>query len=169
MIDDTLGPRTAVLEAVFVLECVAPPQLAVDRFLPPTPLRVAVDTRRVDRSDRQPDRRSIARAGERTVDLARHRKILATLVPPMLASADELARARAADVVARATDAARAALDAEIHRLRALAAVNPSVRPDEVVAAERERDQLLAALPSSRPRLDALRFIASPDFLGLRA
>jgi ATP-dependent helicase HepA len=38
--DKTGAPR---LEAVYVLECVAPQQLQVDRFLPPTPIRVVVD------------------------------------------------------------------------------------------------------------------------------
>jgi ATP-dependent helicase HepA len=31
------------LDAVFILECVAPPHLHIDRFLPPTPIRVAVE------------------------------------------------------------------------------------------------------------------------------
>src|SRR5207302_5553481 len=31
------------LEAIYLLECIAPPHLHVDRFLPPTPVRVLVD------------------------------------------------------------------------------------------------------------------------------
>jgi ATP-dependent helicase HepA len=31
------------LEAVYVLECVAPPHLHIDRFLPPTPIRVSTE------------------------------------------------------------------------------------------------------------------------------
>jgi ATP-dependent helicase HepA len=31
------------MEAVYVLECVAPPHLHIDRFLPPTPIRVVVE------------------------------------------------------------------------------------------------------------------------------
>lgn len=33
------------LEAIFLIECIAPPPLHVDRFLPPTPQRVLVDYR----------------------------------------------------------------------------------------------------------------------------
>jgi ATP-dependent helicase HepA len=33
----------ASMEAIYVLECVAPPHLHVDRFLPPTPIRVVVE------------------------------------------------------------------------------------------------------------------------------
>jgi ATP-dependent helicase HepA len=31
------------MEAVYALECVAPPHLHIDRFLPPTPIRVVLD------------------------------------------------------------------------------------------------------------------------------
>src|SRR5262249_42058273 len=34
--------ETRSLEAVYVLECVAPPHLHIDRFLPPSPIRVTV-------------------------------------------------------------------------------------------------------------------------------
>jgi ATP-dependent helicase HepA len=40
--------RRIYLEAIYLLECIAPPQLHVDRFLPPTPLRVLVDHRGQD-------------------------------------------------------------------------------------------------------------------------
>ena len=39
------GAEALILEAVFVLDVVAPPELYVDRFLPPMPLRVVVDQR----------------------------------------------------------------------------------------------------------------------------
>ena len=44
----------------------------------------------------------------------------------------------------------------------------PAVRPAEISALEAERDAVLAALPTARPRLDSLRLVASPDFLQLR-
>ena len=46
--------------------------------------------------------------------------------------------------------------------------MNPSVRPEEIEALRREREQLLALLPTARPRLDALRLVTSPDVLSLR-
>jgi ATP-dependent helicase HepA len=59
-------------------------------------------------------------------------------------------------------------LDAELSRLRALRAVNPSVSEAEIAAIVAERSELLAALPQSRLRLDAVRFVVSADFLALR-
>ena len=46
--------------------------------------------------------------------------------------------------------------------------MNPAVRPAEIAALEAEREAVLAALPTARPRLDSLRLVASTDFLQLR-
>src|SRR5699024_5916801 len=45
LIDDALPSRSALLQAVFVLECVADQRLDANRFLPPTPVVVSVDSR----------------------------------------------------------------------------------------------------------------------------
>jgi ATP-dependent helicase HepA len=98
----------------------------------------------------------------------RYRKFLAKLVPPMLAKAEAVAGEHAQQHLADATARATATLDGELSRLRALRAVNPAINPAEIAALEAERSALLAALPQSRLRLDAVRFVASPDFLALR-
>lgn len=165
LLDEALPPRTVLLEAVFVLECIAERSLQIARFLPLEPLRVVIDTRLQPRADFQPGQRSIERADERNVDLLRYRKPLSALVPPMLKRATEEAVELAAQRIARAEDAAASLLGREIDRLTALATINPAVRPEEIDALERERDALAAVLPQARPRLDALRLIASPDFL----
>jgi ATP-dependent helicase HepA len=52
--------------------------------------------------------------------------------------------------------------------LHALRAVNPSINAAEIAGLEEERAALLEALPQARLRLDAVRFVVSPDFLALR-
>jgi ATP-dependent helicase HepA len=47
----------------------------------------------------------------------------------------------------------------ELERLRTLAAVNPGVRPQEIVAVEREMAELGRHLASAQLRLDAVRLI----------
>jgi ATP-dependent helicase HepA len=96
------------------------------------------------------------------------RKVLASLVPPMLGACETAARRDAAAVVATAAAAVQARLDSEIARLESLARVNPAVSAADVQALREERDALLAALPGARPRLDAVRLVTSPDFLLLR-
>lgn len=168
LIEDALPARTVLLEAVFVLECVAERRLHAARFLPPTPLRVVVDTRMQLRPDYAPSERALQRAADRPIDVLKYRKILATLLPPMLKRAAQDAAEQARLAIDEAGAAAESLLGREIERLDALAKVNPAVHPDEVAALRAELDALRIALPAARPRLDALRVVASPDFVNLR-
>lgn len=168
LIDETLPPRTALLETVYVLECIADTKLNIARFLPPTPLRVVVDSRLQRREDFIADAHSVALAADRQFDLSPMRKVLNSLVPPMLGAGETAARRDAANLIAEAAEDAKTRLDAELTRLESLARVNPAVSATEVQALHAERDAVLAALTGARPRLDAVRLITSPDFLLLR-
>jgi ATP-dependent helicase HepA len=163
LIDAALPPRTALLECVFVLGCVADRRLDVGRFLPPLPLRMVVDTRLTARNDYAPNPASLARAKEQPLDAARYRPLLAKLVPPMLAACETQARGLAAAEIGSALAAAERELGAAQARLVALAKVNPSVREEEIAALADELDALRAALATATPRLDAIRFVCSQD------
>ena len=49
--DPKVDAAPIMIEAIFVLESVAPARLHVDRFLPPTPVRVLVDMSQQDCSE----------------------------------------------------------------------------------------------------------------------
>ena len=168
LIDDSLPPRSAILEAVFVLECIAPMQLNAERFLPPLPISVAIDSKLQLRPAFAPNERASVRAGDRQYDISPMRKVLAALIPPMLERAHAESAAQCALRSDEAMAAADALLSAEILRMEALARVNASVRAEEIQALRDEREQLLAVLPNARPRLDSVRLVASADFLSLR-
>lgn len=168
LVDPALPPRSALLEAVFLLECVAPAKLHVDRFLPPLPLRaVGRLAPKPERPDYQPSDEARRRASELTIDLGKLRKVLNQLLPPMLKTAQAKVERLARREVEGAMLAADQRLEAEIERLVALAAVNPGVRAEEIAAATDEKQKLHELLPESRVRLDAVRLIVSPDFLTL--
>ena len=168
MVDDVLPPRTALLQAVFLLECVADRKLDAERFLPILPIVVTVDTRLVERADFAPSEIALRKAGDRNIEVVRYRKFLGKLVPPMLERCEALGGVQAKTRIEEATSLATTMLDAELSRLLALRAVNPSVSEVEIAAVVAERSALLAALPQSRLRLDAVRFVVSADFLALR-
>jgi ATP-dependent helicase HepA len=168
MVDDVLPPRTALLQAVFVLECVADKTLDAERFLPTLPIVLTVDTRLAERADFAPSDTALRKAGDRNIEVARYRKFLGKLVPPMLERAQALAALRGQASIAEALADATATLDAELSRLLALRAVNPSISAAEIATVTAERSALLEALPQSRLRLDAVRFVVSADFLALR-
>ncbi len=167
LVDPSLPPRTVLLEALYVLECIADVRLDAPRFLPPTPVCIRVDSRLAQR-DYVPSPQALARARERPLDISRYRRYLTQIVPPMLERTAALATERALDVTGMAVAQARIALDARVARLRALAECNGSVRHEEIARAEATRDVLLGALGRARPRLDAVRMAVSTDFLALR-
>ncbi|GLQ49680.1 RNA polymerase-associated protein RapA [Dyella flava] len=168
MVDDALPPRNALLQAVYVLECVADHRLDAERFLPTQPIVVTIDTKLTERAQFQPSDASIRKAGDRNIEVPRYRKFLNKLVPPMLEKAEAAAALHAQSSIADAINEARDALDAELARLRALQAINLSISEAEVTGVEEERSALLNALPQARLRLDAVRFVVSADFLALR-
>ena len=168
MVDDTLTPRSALLQAVYVLECIAQRNLDAERFLPTQPIVVTMDTKLAERTNFQPSDGSLRRAADRNIEVPRYRKFLNKLVPPMLEKAEAAAALRAQSSIASAVNEARETLDAELARLHALRAVNPSISDGEIAGIEHERAALLNALPQARLRLDAVRFVVSADFLALR-
>ena len=168
LVDDALAPKTVLLQAVHLLDCVAAPALHADRFLPPLPLCSIVDTKLTARPDWRPHASSLVRASERSTDATRYRKYFAALVPSMLKRCEELARERAGVEIAAALAAAEHELGGEHARLAALRLVNPGVSAAELDAIDSELAALRLALPRSLLRLDSLRFVCSADFLGLR-
>lgn len=167
LVDDALPARSALLECVFVLTCIADRELAVERYLPPLPIRIVVDTRLLPRHDYQPGADSVKRSTERAIEYSRYRKLLTKLVKPMLAHAETLARERAQIEIGAALTAIERDLGDEHARLVALARVNAAVRTEEIEAIDAELEALRTAIPQAAPRLDAVRFICSPDFLNL--
>ncbi|MCC7255619.1 MAG: RNA polymerase-associated protein RapA, partial [Dokdonella sp.] len=163
LIDQALPMRTALLECVFVLDCVAERSLDIGRFLPPLPIRVTVDTRLSVRPEHQADASSLLRAREQAIDAARYRPLLAKLVPPMLAACETEARRMAATEIGTALADLERELGAQRARLVALARINPAVRDGEIEALDAELLGLKEALAGAAPRLDAIRFSCSSD------
>src|SRR5690606_33297131 len=133
------------------------------RCLPRGPRPAVAVPRPNLRNDHQRHPASIARAKEQPADPARFRPLLAKLVPPMLAACETEARRLAATETGAALDAAQRELEAERARLVALARVNPAVREEEIDAISAELEDIRHALSTAAPRLDAIRFVCSPD------
>jgi ATP-dependent helicase HepA len=167
LVDPELPGQSVLLQCVFVLECVADKALHVEQYLPPQAVESIVDTKLAER-EFVPSERAIQRADEQALDLAPQRRILATVVPPMLAAAQERAEAKAKTRIDLALANVHAELGHEIERLRALSRVNSAVQAGEIAALERQQTQLLAAIPQARVRLDALRLIVNSSFQRLR-
>lgn len=152
--------RGLYLEALFLLEAPAPPGLHLDRFLPPTPLRVLVDHQGADLTESLPHqglRRVLQEGGGQ--GLPAQEALRATLLPRLLREAEARARGRVPALLAQARSALEAQLGAERARLRDLQRVNPAVGPEEAAALARLQEALAGHLAGATLRLEALRLI----------
>jgi ATP-dependent helicase HepA len=152
--------RDILLEAVYLLECVAPGRLHVDRFFPATPIRVIVDHQLADCSGRF----SIELLEKNLKDSSVYSfldrpEISQVLLPKMLHRTQELAEARIPGLVVGAVAEMETHLGHEVARLRALRQVNRSIREEEIALAEEQITLLRQHMETARLRLDALRLI----------
>jgi ATP-dependent helicase HepA len=152
------GSEGLLLEQHFVIECIAPSSLHVERFLPPQPVRVVVDHAGEDQSDDEAYKTARLRKGDvsKLLDKPVMRK---KLMPLMLKKAEEVATTRMAELVEAAKAAIGTRLDSEIERLEDLGKLNDHVRVDEIEGMKKQKEQLLAAVTEARVRLDALRLV----------
>jgi ATP-dependent helicase HepA len=147
------------LETIHILECVAPPKLHVDRFLAPTPLRIVVDHHASEVSGQIPESllREVLQRGD---PLALEQpEVREELLPVLLRTSRDLATRRVSGLIAAARVEMAAQLDHEIGRLRELAKVNRSVRPEEIDLLIQQKEALDQHLGGARLRLDAVRVI----------
>ncbi len=152
------GGEGLVLQACFIAECIAPPALHASRFLPATPIRIAIDHQGRDLTADPAFTRAKLTSGDptRTVEneAVRHK-----LLPTMLGKAQQLAETQLKTLQQRALTTMRKHLDDEIARLEDLQSRNPHVRAEEITALSDQREALVAAVESASLRLDAVRLV----------
>jgi ATP-dependent helicase HepA len=145
------------LQAIYVLETVAPPGLNADRFLPPTPVNVMVDHvgNAIDGT-----------VAERLKDaepwkLLEHESIRMQLIPAMIEATRPIAEQAAESTIADARTQMRETLGTEYKRLEYLKQVNDNIREEELAHARDAITTLDETLAAARLRLDAIRVISA--------
>ena len=155
-----LKPGTMLLEAIFSLSCVAPGELQLQRYLPPTPVRVLLDGLHNDLSDILSSAYLNRLAQETPLhsarELVRHARPQLT---SMLAQAKALAEARAMRLREDAATTMHTEQKIELERLQALAGVNPNIRPEEIRFLQQMAERLHGFIDSAQLRLDAMRVV----------
>ncbi len=145
--------KAVLLECAFVLETLAPGRLHLDRFLPPTVLRVCVDHHGRP-ADRPPF--AVLQAGDPRA-LVGQETFRRDLFPNMLDAARRMATEAVPSIIDAARQQAADTLNADLARLEDLATRNPRVSPAEMATLRDFRDEVLAKLSETRLRHDALR------------
>ncbi len=149
-----------LLECLFIVECSAPAELQIGRFLPHTPIRVLIDQNQKDVSA-DIEHRDLLEVG---IKFDKN-KIIAFLnsqrphLINILSVAEQKAKADMQQLVDEATQAMLESLSNEIKRLVRLKKVNPTIRTEEI---EQLKDMTMLAhenIQAAQLRLDAVRFL----------
>ncbi|MFT6518043.1 MAG: ATP-dependent helicase HepA [Candidatus Azotimanducaceae bacterium] len=157
-----LPAGTLLVETLYIADCVAPTGLMVDRYLPPTVIRLLMQPGLTDISEHMPwndfdeTKLDVPKAALGGIVESQRGGI-----KKMLEAARDLASHQLLNLTGKATDQASKALDLEIDRLTALQRINDTVRPGEVTHLKETRTQLLLAIERADIRLDGIRIIVA--------
>jgi ATP-dependent helicase HepA len=108
-----------LLEAVYLVECVAPAALTADRFFPPSPLRIVIDNRKTEVTERFTAAAIRAHCVNDTLDrLPVGLDTLQSVLTPMVEAGGAAAERRLAPLVADAVAKMKSFYEGRINRLR---------------------------------------------------
>lgn len=152
------GPVAILLEAYYIIECIAPASLQTDHYLPAIPIRVAVDHQGEDYTANPALLKASLRRGSHRKLLSQP-KVTGEMIPEMMKALETLAGQRRVTTVQKAITKMNDDLSGEKARLKDLSQVNPLIDDEELSALDEHHSQLTKALKGARLRLDSLRLI----------
>ncbi|MEA2119532.1 RNA polymerase-associated protein RapA [Halovibrio sp. HP20-50] len=161
---DAIPSGRLMAELVFRTHCPAPKKLHLNRFLPPTAVRVLLDesganlTSKISFTGLGKNLQKVNKSLARDLIKSRHDQLR-----QLLTQGEGEAERQLPSIVENAEVQMRTHLDAEIARLTALAEHNPAVRSAEIDALKDERKALSEAIENTRLRLDSVRVIITVD------
>jgi len=153
---------TVMLECLYSLEAAPVEGLQVDRYLPPTVIRILLDEKGIDHNSKLAH--EILNARHVKVDIDTANKIVRAkqkILKLMLERCEQTAQLKVTSVLEQAHQQSSDALLKEVNRLKALSKVNPTVRASEIEFFENQLKALTKVLDSASLRLDALRVVVA--------
>jgi ATP-dependent helicase HepA len=155
-------PGSVLLECLYVLEAAAVEALQSQRYLPPTTIRVVLDERGHDHSEKLAHE-AINRVGADVDTNTAFQVVRAKqkLLKTLLERCEQHAQQQAPSIFKQAHAQSEDILMREINRLKALQQVNPNVRDAEIAFFEQQLQALTQLIDATRLRLDALRVIVT--------
>jgi ATP-dependent helicase HepA len=151
-----------LLEALFVVECLAPRKLHAARFLPPTLIRILLNIKG-QRLEQELPCETLTREAQ-PLEPQQMAPILATYRKPILQMLDmtqAAAQQALPGIVQQAGQRMMSEYTEEIQRMTQLKKHNPGVREGEIRLLQQQGADLHRHLQASRLRLDALRLVVT--------
>lgn len=149
-----------LFEGYFLLNAVAEKKLQVEKWFPPTPLRILLNAKLTDLTSKIPKKfidentQSITSEGkERLKDLPRE------FMKECIKKGKELCIPRAKQYKEKFKEDMLKFMNQEIERLESLRKINPTVSETEIVLLKFNRDNILKAIDRAEISLDSFRII----------
>jgi ATP-dependent helicase HepA len=149
-----------LFEGFFLLHSVADKKLQLQKFFPPTPLRVLLNGQFSDLTQKIPKKF----IDESTETLSQEKRSQLKEIPKeflkeCIKKGRELCLARAKQYKDKFRDEMLSHMNGEIQRLEALRKINPTVSETEILLLKFNRDSMLKAMDKAELSLDSLRII----------
>jgi len=151
-----------LLELLFVVECSAPDELQIGRFLPHTPLRILIDQNRKDLTAII-SHNSLQETGD-SFDKTQISQFLHSqrqLIQDMIKVGEQQAQSRMQALITESGNRMIALMTGEIKRMVRLKKINPSIKDQDVEQAKEMTMQAHESIQDAQLRLDAVRFVIS--------
>ena len=149
-----------LFEWYFLLNCVAEKKLQIEKWFPPTPLRVLLDSKMQDATQKIPkkfiDENVEPLDAEKRAQL---KELPKDFIKECIKRGKELCIARAKQYKDKFKDDMVKHMNAEIERLEALRKVNPTVSETEILLLKHNREKMVKAMDKAELSLDSLRIV----------
>lgn len=149
-----------LFEGYYLLSCVADKKLQIQKWFPPTPLRVTLNSQMQDVTQKLPkkflDENVESLSAEKRSEL---KDLPKEFLKECIKKGKELCIARAKQYKDKFRDDMLKFMNTEIERLEALRKVNPTVSETEILMLKFHRDQMSKAMEKAELSLDSLRVI----------
>ncbi len=155
-----LKPGQFMMELLFVVECSAPAELQIGRFLPHTPVRILIDQNKKDLSAAV-SYESLVET-ENSFDKNQISQFLNSQrqhIQDMIKVGEQSASLQMQKLIAESSKLMIAALTGEIKRLVRLKKVNPSIKDQEIEQLKEMTMLAHESIQDAQYRLDAVRFV----------
>jgi len=157
-----LKAGSILLECIFVIECTAPKNLQINRHLPPAIIRIVMDTKCINLTDKF-DFDSLQGTA-----IQLNKQIITQLVgnhqerlKSMFAQAENIATKDCNEQTQIKISEMTNEFDHEIQRLSALQKDNPNIRIDEITSLETQKNNLNTHMNKAYARLDSSRLVVA--------
>lgn len=149
-----------LFEGFYLLSCVAEKKLQIQKWFPPTPLRVLLNGQLQDLTQKLPKKF----VDESTEGLSQEKRaqlgdLPKDFIKESIKRGKELCVARAKQYKDKFKEDMLKSFNAEIERLEALRKVNPTVSETEILLLRFNRDSIAKAMDKAELSLDSLRLI----------